>query len=187
MNFLQDFNHPKNIRFQSFKIALEIADKRGLKTIVETGVSRGKVKFFFIKKFNWKDGMSTLLFSEYAKYKNGHVHACDIEKKNINNAKYFCKKNKEFCTFYIDDSLNFLREFNQKIDFLYLDSLDGQFEGASKHQLEEFKLAEKKLSKNSLILLDDKGSKTNLSVDYMRQNGLKILNETDQQLLLAYE
>ena len=47
MRFLEDFNHPKNIRFKSFEKALTIADKRDLKTIVETGVARGKIKFFF--------------------------------------------------------------------------------------------------------------------------------------------
>jgi len=186
MKFLDSFNHPKNIRFDSFKTALELANERNHKIIVETGVARGKIKFFFIKKFNWKDGMSTLLFSEYARFKNGHLYACDIEKKNILNAQYFCKKNKEFCTFITDDSHKFLNNFNKKIDFLYLDSLDGQFEGASEHQLEEFKFAEKKLSDNCLVLLDDKGLKTNLSIDYMTKNGLKIINETEQQVLLSY-
>jgi hypothetical protein len=186
MKFLEDFNHPKNIRFKSFEKALTIADQRDLKTIVETGVARGKIKFFFIKKFNWKDGMSTLLFSEYAKYKNGHLHACDIEKKNVDNAKYFSKKNKNFCSFYVDDSINFLKKFQNEINFLYLDSLDGQMPGANEHQLAEFKAAEKNLSENCLILLDDKGSKTKLSSNYMQKNGLKIINETDNQLLFSY-
>ena len=34
-------------------------------------------------------------------------------------------------------------------------------------------------SNNSLILLDDKGEKTNLSIDYMLKNNFKIINETD--------
>ena len=186
MKFLEDFNHPKNIRFKSFEKALTIADQRDLKTIVETGVARGKIKFFFIKKFNWKDGMSTLLLSEYAKYKNGHLHACDIEKKNVDNAKYFSKKNKNFCSFYVDDSINFLKKFQNEINFLYLDSLDGQMPGANEHQLAEFKAAEKYLSENCIILLDDKGSKTKLSSNYMQKNGLKIINETDNQLLFSY-
>src|SRR5210317_1524378 len=117
MKFLEDFNHPKNIRFKSFEKALTIADQRDLKTIVETGVARGKIKFFFIKKFNWKDGMSTFLFSKYEKYKNGHLHACDIKKKNVDNAKYFSKKNKNFCSFYVDDSINFLKNFKMKLIF----------------------------------------------------------------------
>ncbi len=61
------------------------------------------------------------------------------------NAKKFSKSNKDFITFVTDDSLNFLSKFKKDIDFLYLDSLDGQFEGASSHQLEEIKIAKKNL------------------------------------------
>ena len=84
-----------------------------------------------------------------------------------------------------DDSLNFLKTFQKKIDFLYLDSLDGQFKNASNHQLNEIKFAEKKLHNKSLVLLDDKGQKTNLSIEYMINNKFKIINETKQQVLLS--
>ena len=141
MEFLEKYNHPKNIRFESFKFALLEANKRGLKTIVETGCARGKTKFIFFSKINWKDGMSTMIFSDYARYVKGELTTCDIEKKNIENAKKFVKNNQEFVKFAIDDSLNFLSSFEKKIDFLYLDSLDGQYDGASKHQLEEIKIA----------------------------------------------
>ena len=49
MNFIEKYNHKKNIRFKLFKKTLEIAKNRGLKNIVETGTSRGKNKFFFLK------------------------------------------------------------------------------------------------------------------------------------------
>ena len=186
MEFLKKYNHPKNIRFESFKFALLEANKRGLKTIVETGCARGKTKFIFFSKINWKDGMSTMIFSDYARYVKGELTTCDIEKKNIENAKKFVKNNQEFVKFAIDDSLNFLSSFEKKIDFLYLDSLDGQYDGASKHQLEEIKIAKNKLNKNSLVLLDDKGSKTNLSIDFMLNNNFKIINETKEQVLLSY-
>tara|TARA_B100002019_G_C21154804_1_gene540143 strand:+ start:99 stop:662 length:564 start_codon:yes stop_codon:yes gene_type:complete len=186
MEFLEKYNHPKNIRFESFKFALLEANKRGLKTIVETGCARGKTKFIFFSKINWKDGMSTMIFSDYARYVKGELSTCDIEKKNIENAKKFVKNNQEFVKFAIDDSLNFLSSFEKKIDFLYLDSLDGQYDGASKHQLEEIKIAKDKLNKNSLVLLDDKGSKTNLSIDFMLNNNFKMINETKEQILLSY-
>ena len=96
------------------------------------------------------------------------------------------KANKEFITFVAEDSLNFLTNFNKKIDFLFLDSLDGQFEGASKHQLEEIKIAKNYLHDQSLVLLDDKGDKTKLSINYMLDNNFKILNETREQVLLSY-
>ncbi len=185
MKFLDTYNHDKNIRFSSFKFALLEAEKRKLKTIVETGCARGKSKFFFFSKINWKDGMSTMIFSDYAKFIGGSLTTCDIEKKNIQNAKKFVKKNADFVNFVVDDSLNFLSNFNNKIDFLYLDSLDGQFAEASNHQLKEIKIARKKLSSQALVLLDDKGAKTNLSIDYMLMNNFKIINETKEQVLLS--
>ena len=186
MNFLKYYNNPKNFRFKSFEYALIEANKRNLKILVETGVARGKKKFLFFSKINWKDGMSTLIFSFYFRYVNGMLSSCDIDSKNIENAKKFSRKNKEFINFVVEDSIKFLSEFDKQIDFLYLDSLDGQFEGASKHQLEEIKIAKKNLHKNSLVLLDDKGDKTNLSIDYMLKNNFKIINETKEQVLLSY-
>ena len=187
MNFLQKYNHIKNIRYKSFEFALNEAKKRNHKILVETGVARGKVKFFFFSKINWKDGMSTMIFSDYAKYINGELYSCDINPNNIKNAKKFVKNNKKFITFITDDSLNFLSSFKKNIDFLYLDSLDGQFDGASLHQLNEIKIAIKKLKQGSLVLLDDKGSKTNFSIDYMLNNNFKIINETKEQALLSYK
>ena len=186
MKFLKNYDNPKNIRFKSFEFALLEANRRNHKILVETGVARGKIKFIFFRKINWLDGMSTLLFSDYANFINGHVYSCDINKKNINNAKKFTKKNSNFITFIRDDSLNFLKNFEKKIDFLYLDSLDGQFANASEHQLNEIKLASKNLHQKSLVLLDDKGIKTNLSIEYMINNNFKIINETKEQVLLSY-
>ena len=186
MEFLKKYNHPKNIRYESFKFALHEANKRELKTLVETGCARGKTKLIFFSRINWKDGMSTMIFSDYARYVKGTLTTCDIEKKNIKNAKKFVKNNKEFVNFVIEDSLKFLNSFEKKIDFLYLDSLDGQYEGASKHQLKEIQIAKNKLNRNSLVLLDDKGSKTNLSIDFMLNNNFKIINETKEQVLLSY-
>jgi len=187
MDFIQKYNNNKNIRFKSFEFALYEAQKRNHKLLVETGVARGKTKFIFFSKINWKDGMSTMIFSDYAKYVNGQLYSCDIDSKNIKNAKKFVKENQKFIKFVQDDSLNFLSNFNKKIDFLYLDSLDGQFENASKHQLNEIELAINNLSSGSLVLLDDKGAKTNLSLEYMLKNNFKIIYETREQILLSYK
>lgn len=186
MNFLNKYNNDKNIRFKSFEKTFELCVERNLKIIVETGTSRGKTKFFFIKKYNWKDGMSTPMFAEYAKYCDGMLHTCDISKKNITNAKNFTRNFSQFIKFYIQDSLIFLSEFKHTIDLLYLDSLDGHDpEAASKHQLKEAQIAIKKLHNESLILLDDKGSKTNLSINFFKSNNFKIIYETDYQVLLS--
>jgi len=185
MEFLRNYQHQKNFRYESFTFALKEAHKRSLKTLVETGVARGKTKFFFFIKKNWKDGMSTLIFSNYASFAGGHLYSCDINQKNLDNAKRLSKEFNNVITFIKDDSLNFLENFNQKIDFLYLDSLDGQDPNASKHQLLEIQNAEDKLHSKSLILLDDKESKTNLSIDYMLSKRFKIINETENQVLFS--
>ena len=82
MNFLNYYNHHKNIRFDSFKLALLEANNRKHKIIVETGVSRGKRKFWFFSKINWKDGMSTLLFAEYVSLNDGKLFSCDLLRLN---------------------------------------------------------------------------------------------------------
>jgi len=186
MKFLDQFNNIKNVRFESFEKTLKLSYERGLKTLVETGTARGKTKFFFIKKYNWKDGMSTPMFAEYAKFINGTLHTCDISEENINNAKKFTNNLSDYINFYVQDSLIFLREFNYQIDLLYLDSLDSHDPiAASNHQLKEAKMSIKKLHDNSLILLDDKGSKTNLSINFFKENDFKIIYETEFQVLLS--
>jgi hypothetical protein len=186
MIFLNKFDNKENIRFSSFKKTLQICEERKLKNIVETGTSRGKTKFFFFKKINWKDGMSTIMFAEYAKFINGKLHTCDISEKNIKNAKKFTLELNNYINFYIDDSINFLKNFKEKIDLLYLDSLDGHDPiEASKHQLKEAEFSIDKLNLNSLVLLDDKGAKTNLSIDFYKKNGFKVVNETNNQILFS--
>ena len=129
--------------------------------------------------------MSTMIFSDYVKEVEGHMYSCDINNRSIVHAKKFAKKNLDFVTFVNDDSLKFLKSFNKKIDFLYLDSLDGQMENANEHQLSEIKIALPKLKKNSLVLLDDKGTKTKLSAKYLLENNYKIVNETNEQILFS--
>ena len=186
MKFLEKYNNNKNIRFKSFEKTLKISLNRNLKTIVETGTARGKTKFFFIRRYNWKDGMSTPMFAEYAKFTKGKLHTCDISEENIKNAKKFTSDFSEFIEFYTKDSLEFLKEFKYPIDLLYLDSLDGHDPfAASNHQLKEAEIAIKKLHDKSLILLDDKGSKTNLSINFFTRNNFKIIYETNHQVLLS--
>ena len=186
MKFLEKYNIDKNIRFKSFEKTLKLSHERGLKSIVETGTARGKTKFFFIKQYNWKDGMSTPMFAEYAKFINGKLHTCDISSENIENAKKFTSNYSKHIEFYVEDSLIFLKAFKYSIDLLYLDSLDGHDPiAASNHQLKEAQIGVEKLHDKSLILLDDKGSKTNLSINFLKNKNFNIIFETDYQVLLS--
>ena len=78
------------------------------------------------------------------------------------------------------DSVKFLKEFNQKIDLLYLDSLDCPLPPedateAQTHNLNELKATYDKLHEGSIILIDDNnfenGGKTRLSKQFLLQTG----------------
>mgnify|MGYP001298040853 CR=1 FL=1 len=185
MDWFNIYREKLGSRYQTFEILFSIAMERGLKNIVETGTARGKEKFYYIKpRINWKDGMSTILFAHYASENKGNFWSCDIDKKNIKNASYFLKKFNFKANLVVADSLKFLKEFSKKIDILYLDSLDGQMPGANEHQLKEAQIALNKMNINGLILLDDKGQKTELSTKFLSNNGWKIEFETTQQIIL---
>ena len=132
--------------------------------------------------------MSTTMFGAYVYNNSGHLYTCDISKKNIENSRSFTKKYSQYISYVIDDSINFLSNFDKKIDLLYLDSLDGHDPvSASNHQLSEIKAATKNMHKDTLILLDDKGTKTNLSLNYLIDHSYEILLETKYQILLSKE
>ena len=131
--------------------------------------------------------MSTIIFAEFVKYKKGKLYSCDLSKKNIKSSIKFTKDFSNYIYFVVSDSVIFLKNLEFKIDFLYLDSLDGHDKNiASLHQLNEIKSAITNLHKNSLVLLDDKKNKGTLSISYMLENSFKILNETEEQVLLSY-
>jgi hypothetical protein len=169
-SFINDDNH-FGLRFPTFRLAMGLIDRDKSINFVETGTTR-KNKISHPSKFDrGGDGCSTVFFGEYVQRYGGHVWTCDIDANNIENCKIatqHCSKN---ITYVIDDSLNFLTNFKQSIDFLYLDSLDGNIAGCADHQLQELKLAERNLHDFSVILLDDLGSKTSLSIPYLKQNG----------------
>ena len=61
-----------------------------------------------------------------------------ISANNINTAKKFTKNFESYIEFYVKDSLIFLKEFNESIDLLYLDSLDGHDPIAASHHQYRF-------------------------------------------------
>ena len=186
MNWLDKYKNKLGVRYSTYKKLFEVADERKLKFIVETGTARGKNKFYYLKpRVNWKDGMSTMLFAEYSDLVKGTFWSCDIDGQNISNAYKFTEKFSHNVNFVIADSLVFLKNLTNNIDILYLDSLDGQITGASEHQLEEARLSINKLNSKGIILLDDKGAKTNLSIPFLLDNKWNIIFETKQQVLLS--
>ena len=69
--------------------------------------------------------MSTIMFADYAKFIDGKFIPVIYQMKILLMQKNLRHKFNKFINYYVDDSVNFLNNFNQKIDFLYLDSYDG--------------------------------------------------------------
>ena len=51
--------------------------------------------------------------------------------------------------------------------------------------INEIKIGLNKLHNKSLVLLDDKGSKTKLSINFLKDSNYKIIYETDYQVLFS--
>lgn len=153
----------------------EISLRFSCPNIVETGCTRSAE--------DWGGaGNSTYIFGAYLDGRGcGHLTTVDIDQNHID----FCKENTTQWHKYIDyatsDSVAWLENYQNRIDVLYLDSMDVDIVGYEDHCLKEIKASEAKLSGRSLVIIDDtswnngwigKGAKT---VPYLTSNGWKVL------------
>lgn len=99
------------------------------------------------------DGHSSLLLARGA----GEFHTVDIDSYNSNLTSSQLKKFgfNEKSTVYNGDGLILLKKFQKPIDLLYLDAWDVELPLHAEKHLEAFELAESKLAKNAIILIDD--------------------------------
>lgn len=159
-------------RFPTMYLALSLLhnSETPLPNIVETGTTRKHIHNCPSWEDRCGDGCSTVLFGDYVHHYGGHVWTCDIEQSHIDHCKIATQPYMEYITYCVSDSIKFLETFDQCIDLLYLDSVDGHTPFANEHQLSEIKTAWPKLTHQTIILLDDLESKTNLSIPFLQQN-----------------
>lgn len=104
------------LRYSTFKSALNLFLQRGGETIVETGTC-------WVPN-DWGSGLSTLLFGEFCQKYNKKLITIDIENKKIEASKEITKDFASNIEYIVSDSVEFLKNYKGKIDFLYLDSYD---------------------------------------------------------------
>lgn len=149
-------------------------------TIVEIGMQRRY-------DGDCSDGCSTSIFSWYLKEHGGKLYSIDIDNNNIElNKRELENRNlfNENIHLICQDGINFFDNFNEKIDLLYLDSWDWSGSDEEKNiseinHLVCFSKAERLLSSNSIIMIDDvKNSsfegKGKLLIPYLLKNGYVI-------------
>ncbi|AUP81059.1 class I SAM-dependent methyltransferase [Flavivirga eckloniae] len=174
----------------TFAKTLKLLDERKAKMIIETGTSRLGLQ-------NTKgDGAATIVFGKWAQQNNAKMHSVDISEDSVNGAQNEVNIQglNDTVTVHLNDSLEFLRTFEEPVDFLYLDSYDYSKTDteiqvkSQEHHLKEFQLIENKLHDNSIVLIDDcglpGGGKGKTVVEYMQKKDWKVLIDAYQILLV---
>lgn len=177
----------------TFAKTLKLLKERNVKTIIETGTSRKGLKA------TKGDGAATIVFGKWAKENNAVMHSVDIDKDSVKGSmdELIIQNLDGVVSVHHSDSLEFLKNFKQQVDFLYLDSYDYSRTDekiqklSQEHHLKEFKIIEDKLHKNSIVLIDDcglpGGGKGKTVVEYMLKNNWVILINAYQILLVKKE
>ena len=172
------------------KGAIEIAKLLGLRTVVEIGSTRYGItqkcvdyfygdSNYFVSPSCCSDGHGGIFWT----LEGFDVHSVDIDENCITNCIWsFNTFNSEIPSnlhLHIPkDGIEFLTEFNNNIDVLFLDGWDvGSNQYREKH-LESFQVAKNKLSEIHLILIDD--------TDYVLEDDGKDAFLTPELISLGY-
>jgi len=147
--------NPIRNRADSFLKIFEFLESKNKEfyTIIETGCMRAAFGHLCFGD----DGCSTYLFDEFINHYDGQVLSVDISEDNCQHAKKMVSSKTEITT---SDSIKFLWNLNieENIDFVYLDSFDVEINDPTPsqlHHLKELCALINKLSKGTLIVIDD--------------------------------
>jgi len=181
---------PETGRNNSFLKVIEILKETYSEpiTIVETGCIRNTTD-----ESKFGDGWSTLNWEYYAKDTDSKVYVVDINQHHINKSMEIVPQS-EHVEYTLSDSVEYLKNFDKKIDVLFVDSFDycGDAENiraCHNHSLNEILAAWDKLEDNCFVLVDDVfndkwAGKGELSIPYMLENGFQLEYFIDSQVLL---
>ena len=174
----------------TFRKTLQLLSERNARTLVETGTAR---KGLLASK---SDGASTIVFGLWAKQNNATMHSVDISEDSVKNSQHEVNQQNlsDSVKLHLGDSLEFLKNFEDRVDFLYLDSYDYSKKDrdiqikSQEHHLLEFKNIENKLHKNTVVLIDDcrlpNGGKGKTVIEYMLKKNWLVLINAYQVLLI---
>jgi len=177
-------------RRDTLREVLRLLDERGAKILLETGVAR-----MGLEKSKG-DGASTIVFGLWAKNNEAHLYSVDIDPEATRRAGVAVDAMGlgDSVTLVTSDSVEYLSEFTDSVDFLYLDSYDYDKtnpviqRASQQHHLAEIRAIEDRLHANSVILIDDcdlpGGGKGKLVIDYLMAKGWKLLCFEYQALLV---
>lgn len=177
-------------RRATIRATLRLLKARNARCLVETGTARDGLNS------TKGDGASTIVFGLWASQNHGHLHSVDIDPEAIEKSQQAVDDIglRQSVSLNCSDSIQFLQNFAEPVDFLYLDSYDYSRtdvevqKASQQHHLAEFKAIENKLHETSIVLIDDcnrpGGGKGKLVIEYMKSKGWKIHRYKYQALLV---
>ena len=152
-----------NLRQASFQIMIDHLKTIDNPLIIETGCIRpGDQPWSSIENSFKDDGMSTIIFDRYINDFGGEFYAVDLTPEHVEYAQSMVSdKTQIIC----DDSVHFLweatkqlKEDNQFIDVLYLDSFDwipGNESASMAHHIKELACIISRMKPGGLVAVDD--------------------------------
>lgn len=132
----------------------ELARRNSLKNVVEIGSMRMALTHNVEENHHdcCCDGHSSIIWG-LAGFK---VYSVDIDSNATNNTKNtFSRFNLDSSGIVNGDGVEFLKNFKQDIHILFLDAWDVDLPDSAEKHLEAYEVAKSKLTKLSLILIDD--------------------------------
>ena len=179
-------------RRDTLREVLRLLDERGARILLETGVAR-----MGLEKSKG-DGASTIVFGLWAKNNDAHLYSVDIDPEATRRAGVAVDAMDlgDSVTLVTSDSVEYLDEFTDSVDFLYLDSYDYHktdtaIQKASQdHHLKEINAIEGCLHDDTVILIDDcdlpNGGKGKLVIQYLTEAGWKV-HMSEYQVIMVMD
>jgi predicted O-methyltransferase YrrM len=187
----KEFGHlelVQSTKYFTLKVALNIFLQSNGKLIVETGTQR---------VIDDRGGCSTLLFAAFCERYKRALITVDNDLVHMAVSKLATEKYRDYVTYVLQDSVEFLSDFDKPIDLLYLDSLDCPMPPedateAQRHNAHEFLAALHCLHTNSLLIIDDNnfenGGKSRLTKEVLlKTKGWVCLLDDGQSLWMERE
>jgi len=194
MKYEQYLNHRTN----TFKKTFELLKDKNDIIIVELGTSRSFKSWGISSDLNdwfadspqmwaWSDGCFTRLFADNLEGKRFIIYTIDPCSQANKVVKTMVDGNKHVKVLQMT-STNFLKNFNEQIDLLYMDHLESG-EMACKVHLEDSKIIIDKdlMTDDGIILIDDCPNGTvgkgKYSIPYLLENGYETILHEYQMIL----
>ena len=204
MKYSEFFGRRENTFNESYELIKKRIHTSENYTIVELGTSRSFVtggeegclsadpKYwqpYNPAVWDWGAGIFTKVFLDNLEGENFSMYTIDPSDSAVSIVNLMCSGN-ENLQIIKGYSSDFLKNYSEQIDFLYMDHMESSEEACIQHLQDSIIVVERNLmSPNGIILIDDVGdniakTKGKYSIPYLTENGFEIIMHEYQVILV---